>query len=108
MFMKRSMKKRSPEEKEQILKDIQKMGVIAGLRYYNIGRSVYYDWLTKYNSSGIEGLKDRRTQTNEALVKQLEKENKALKELLAEEKLASKMKDELLKKKFAQQKKKGK
>lgn len=106
--MKKSFKKRTPEEKEQILKDIQKMGVIAGLRYYNLGRSAYYDWLSKYNSSGLEGLKDRRGQSNEALVKRLEKENQALKELLAEEKLASKMKDELLKKKFVQQKKKGK
>lgn len=108
MFMKKSLAKRSPEEKEEILKGIQKMGVIAGLRYYNLGRSIYYDWLKKYNSSGLEGLKDRRSQTNEALVKRLEKENQALKELLVEEKLASKMKDELLKKKFAQQKKKGK
>lgn len=108
MFMKKSLAKRTPEEREEILKGIQKMGVTAGLRFYNIGRTTYYEWLEKYNSSGLEGLKDHRSITNEAEVRRLQKENQALKELLAEERLASKMKDELLKKKFAQQKKKGK
>ena len=41
-------------------------------------------------------------------LKRLEKENKLLKELLAEKDLESKMKDELLKKKFAQWEKKEK
>jgi putative transposase len=43
-----------------------------------------------------------------AQLKRLEKENRILKELLAEKDLESKMKDELLKKKFAQWEKKEK
>lgn len=39
----------------------------------------------------------------DAHVKRLEKENRILKELLAEKELESKLKDELLKKKFGQQ-----
>lgn len=108
MIMKKSIEKRTPEEREEILKGIQKMGVTAGLRFYNIGKTTYYEWVERYNALGLEGLRDRRSQTNEAAVKRLQKENQALKELLAEERLASKMKDELIKKKFAQQKRKGK
>lgn len=108
MFMKKSIAKRTPEEREGILRGIQKMGLTAGLRFYNIGKTTYYEWLEKYNRSGLDGLRDGRSQTNEAELKKLKKENLALKELLAEERLASKMKDELLKKKFAQQKKRGK
>jgi putative transposase len=44
----------------------------------------------------------------DAHVKRLEKENRILKELLAEKELESKLKDELLKKKFGQQVKKEK
>jgi putative transposase len=44
----------------------------------------------------------------DSLVKRLEKENRILKELLAEKELESKLKDELLKKKFGLQGKKEK
>jgi hypothetical protein len=43
----------------------------------------------------------------EALVKRLEKENRILKELLAEKELEAKMKDELLKKSLLNGRKKG-
>jgi len=42
--MKKSIRKRTPEEKEEILKGIQKMGVTAGLRFYNIGKTTCYEW----------------------------------------------------------------
>lgn len=107
MFMKKQIHKRTPEEKEKLLLDIQKLGVAVGCRQFNISKPLYYQWLEKYTAHGLDGLRDRRAQNTEALIKKLEKENKALKELLAEEKLASRMKDELLKKKFAQQKRKS-
>lgn len=108
MFMKKLHQKRTPEEKEKLLRDIQKMGIHAGCRHFSISQSMYYDWLAKYTAQGLDGFKDRRGLNPETTIKKLEKENKALKELLAEEKLASRMKDELLKKKFAQQKRKDK
>ncbi len=40
-------------------------------------------------------------------IRQLEKENKMLKELVAEKELESKLKDELIKKKYALQRKKN-
>lgn len=102
MFMKKEMHKRSAEEKERILLDIQTLGLVAGCRKHNLSRTLYYTWLERYNVSGLKGLEDRRGKNMDALVKRLEKENKLLKEILAEKELESKMKDELLKKKIAQ------
>ena len=95
---KRNVRRRSKEDKESILKEIQKLGVVAGCRKNHIDPSTYYTWLERYQAHGIEGLADRRAQTNEAVMKRLEKENSVLKELLAEKELELRFKDELLKK----------
>ncbi|MCK5840375.1 MAG: transposase [Bacteroidales bacterium] len=94
------MKKRTKEEKEKILHSVQSLGVVAGCRRYGVEPSTYYTWLEKYQAHGIEGLEDRRGKQSEAALKRLEKENKILKEILAEKDLELKMKDELLKKKM--------
>ncbi len=108
MLMRKEIYKRTPQEKERILLDIQSLGVTVGCRKYNISKSLYYDWMDRYNAHGLEGLEDRRTKNMDAQLKRLEKENRILKELLAEKELESKLKDELLKKKFAQWEKKEK
>jgi putative transposase len=101
MLMKRQIIKRTPAEKERILLDIQRLGIIIGCRKYNLAKGQYYEWLNRYNALGIEGLEDRRGKNLDHQVKRLEKENSMLKELLAEKELEMKMKDELLKKKIA-------
>ena len=106
--MKKEHHKRTPQEKEKILLDIQNLGANAGCRKYNLAKSQYYDWLDRYNAHGLEGLEDRRVKNISGELKRLEKENRILKELLADKELESKMKDELLKKKFAQWEKKEK
>lgn len=108
MFMKKEFHKRTPHEKERIILDVQSLGVVAGCRKHNVSKQMYYYWLDRYNASGLEGLEDRRGKDMDAQVKRLEKENRILKELLAEKELESKLKDELLKKKFAQWEKNGK
>lgn len=108
MFMKKQILKRTPKEKEKIILEAQTLGMTATLRRHGVSRSLFYDWLDKYTASGIEGLEDRRGKNMDAHIQRLEKENKALKELLAEKELESKLKDELLKKKFGQWSKKGK
>ncbi len=108
MFMVKKLHKRTPQEKEKIILDIQSLGVTVGCRKHNIAKTLYYEWVERYNASGLEGLEDRRRINQDAMVKRLEKENRMLKELLAEKELESRMKDELLKKKFAQWEKKGK
>jgi len=108
MLMVKQVQKRTPQEKERIILDIQSLGVIAGCRKYGISKALYYYWVNKYEASGLEGLEDRRGKNMDAHVKRLEKENRILKELLAEKELESKLKDELLKKKFGLQVKKEK
>lgn len=109
MFMeKKQLHKRTPQEKEKIILDIQRLGVAVGCRKHNLAKSQYYRWLDRYSAHGIEGLEDNRAVNNQALVKRLEKEIRMLKELVAEKELESRMKDELLKKKLAQWEKKRK
>ncbi len=108
MLMVKQLNQRTAQEKERIILDIQRLGVAVGCRKHNLAKTLYYDWINRYNASGLAGLEDRRHgSTNEATVQRLEKENRMLKELLAEKELESRMKDELLKKKFAQWNKKG-
>lgn len=102
MMLKRVMKTRSIEEKEKILLDVQRVGVVAGCRKHSIDPTTYYNWLEKYEAHGIDGLADRRGRTNDRMLRKAEKEIKLLKEILAEKELELKMKDELLKKKMAQ------
>ncbi|MGQ9620339.1 MAG: helix-turn-helix domain-containing protein [Bacteroidales bacterium] len=108
MLMIKQIHKRTAQEKERIILDIQSLGVIAGCRKYGISKTLYYYWVNKYKASGIDGLEDRRGKNMDFHIKRLEKENRILKELLAEKELESKLKDELLKKKFGQMGKKEK
>lgn len=99
MLTKRVMKRRTKEEKERILHDVQRLGVVAGCRKNGIDPSTYYDWLERYEASGVDGLEDRRGKNSDATLRRLEKENKILKEIVAEKDLEIRMRDELLKKK---------
>jgi putative transposase len=94
--------KRSKEEKERIILEIKKMGIVAGCRHFGLSRSLFYNWLRRYNAHGLEGLENRRNANFEAMNKKLAKENELLKKLLAEKELEAKLKDEILKKKLAQ------
>ena len=96
--MVKQLHKRTAKEKEKILLDIQRIGVTIGCRKHNLSKSLYYEWLRRYNAHGLEGLEDRRKVDTDAQIKKLEKEIRMLKELVAEKELESRMKDELLKK----------
>lgn len=108
MLMVKKIHKRTAEEKEKILLDIQRLGVTIGCRKHALSKSQYYKWLDRYNSHGLTGLEDRRKADADAQISRLEREIRMLKELVAEKELESRMKDELLKKKFAQWEKRGK
>lgn len=94
------MRSWSKEHKKRIIDDIQRLGVVAGCRKHSISQSLYYNWLDKYNASGIDGLEDNRGKNHESELKRLQKENRLLKEMLAEKELEARLKDELLKKKM--------
>jgi putative transposase len=99
---KKALRRKTKEEKEKLLIDVQKLGVVAGCRRYSIDPTTYYNWLERYQAHGINGLEDRRSQNQNGIIRKLEKENKILKEILAEKELEIKMQAELLKKKMEQ------
>jgi len=93
------IKKFSDAEKLLVLKEAKEHGVKVTLSKYDVYPATYYYWKKKFSVYGEEGLSHGNLKSQSQRIKQLEKENAALKELVAEKELASKLKDELLKKK---------
>lgn len=94
-------KKFTEKEKLSILKEAEKEGVKKTLSKYNLYPATYYYWKKKYSNLGSDGsLPNSKGIYNASAVRKLEKENAALKQLLAEKELESKLKDEMLKKKY--------
>ncbi len=93
-------KKFTKEEKLLIIQESETQGPKLTMEKYGLYPNTFYYWKRKYKAAGAEGLAHGMTKERIAMIKKLEKENQLLKELLAEEKLAGKLKDELLKKKY--------
>lgn len=93
-------KKFTKKEKVAILQEASKKGVTVTLAKYAIYPGTYYYWKRKYVDMGSAGLDHGLTKERLARIRELEKENEMLKQLLAEEKLEGKLKNELLKKKY--------
>jgi len=100
MTMKQSKKHRSKEEKLIILKEALIQGVTKTLDKYGIYPATYYSWKKKYSDMGEVGLDHSMTKQRLAKIKEQEEEISLLKRLLAEKEIESKLKDELLKKKY--------
>ncbi len=95
----------SKEEKLRIVNEASEQGVKAILEKYDIYPATYYSWKNKLEEMGEAGLQHGMTPQHLKRIRQLEKENYALKQLLAEKELEGKLKSELLKKKYALEKK---
>ena len=93
-------KKFTKEEKLAILEEGSKNGVKVTLAKYELYPATYYYWKKKLLVYGEDGLNHRTLKDREAQIKRLEKENEQLKILLAEKELEGKLKDEMLKKKY--------
>ena len=98
-----SMEKRTftKEEKLHLLKEASEQGVTATLEKHGIYPATFYSWKKKYDTMGEAGFRHGMTPAHLKEIKRLEKENKTLKELLAEKDLEMRLKDEVLKKKYA-------
>lgn len=105
MLVKSEYQKRSKEEKERILLDAERLGVVASCRKHGISVSVYYAWLEKYKTSGLAGLDPKQGRGEKKEMERLRKELQIAKELIAEKELQIKLQEELLKKRIAQWKK---
>jgi len=102
----KGMKKFSKEEKLRILEEAKTNGVKVTLTKYHLYPATFYYWRKKFTVYGEEGLSHQVVKNHESLIKKLEKENEALKMMLAEKELESRLKDELLKKKYPEMRKK--
>src|SRR6056297_3630482 len=103
-----SMEKRSftKEEKLAILKEASANGVTATLEKHGIYPATFYSWRKKFDTMGEAGFRHGMTPAQLKEIRRLEKENKMLKKILAEKELEGRLKDEMLKKKYAWARKK--
>jgi putative transposase len=100
-------RKFSKEEKLKIIKEASEQGVKPTLEKYSVFPASYYAWKKKMETMGEEGFAHGMTPEQLKRIRELEKENKLLKEILIQKELEGKLKDELLKKKLALEKRKG-
>ena len=100
-------RKFSKEQKLQIIKEASENGVTLTLDKHGIYPATYYSWKKKFETMGEDGFRHGITPEHIKEIKRLEKENDLLKKILAEKELESKLKDELIKKKYAWARKKN-
>ena len=98
-----SMQKRkfTKEQKLEILEEATSQGVQATLDKPGLYPTTFYSWKKKFETMGEAGFRHGMTPEHIKEIKRLEKENEQLKLLLAEKELEGRLKDELLKKKYA-------
>jgi putative transposase len=99
-------KKFTKEEKLSILAEAEIDGVAVTLAKYDLYPATFYYWKRKLAFGGADALNHSKHRQLESESKILTKENETLKILLAEKELESRLKDELLKKKYPDLKKK--
>ncbi|HKK96155.1 MAG TPA: transposase [Anaerovoracaceae bacterium] len=93
-------KKFTKEEKLSIIQEAGENGVKVTLDKYDLYPATYYYWKKKLLLHGQDGLNHRTLKQQQVEIKKLSKENETLKILLAEKELEGKLKDEMLKKKY--------
>lgn len=94
-------RKFSKEEKLRIIKEASEQGVTTTLEKHGIYPSTFYRWKGVFETMGEEGFRHGMNPAQLKEIKRLEKENDLLKKLLAEKELEGRLKDELIKKKYA-------
>jgi putative transposase len=99
-------RKFTTEEKLKIIKEASEQGVKLTLEKYSVFPASYYAWKKKMETMGEEGFSHGMTPDQLKRIRELEKENKLLKEIVIQKELEGKLKDELLKKKLALERKK--
>jgi putative transposase len=94
-------RKFSKEEKLQIIKEASDQGVTLTLEKHGVYPATFYSWKKKFDKMGEDGFRHGITPAQIKEIKRLEKENELLKKLLAEKEMEGRLKDELIKKKYA-------
>ncbi|THH34192.1 transposase [Neolewinella litorea] len=82
-----SKRKFTTEDKLQIIKEASEKGVKVTLEKYDVYPATYYAWRKKFSEMGEDGFRHGVTVKRLREIKSLEKENRSLKELVAEQQL---------------------
>jgi len=82
-----SKRKFSREDKLKILKEASSQGVTKTLSKYDVYPATYYSWRRKLEEQGEAGFREGVTAKRRKELRELEKENRQLKELVAEKEL---------------------
>ncbi len=90
-------RKWSSAEKLQILKESEVAGVTATIRKYEIYYGMFYRWKEKYETLGEAGL-EAKHESVDPEKRDLLLENQQLRQVIADQALQIRVKDELLKK----------
>ena len=98
--MSMATRKYTEAEKLSILKEAELNGVKKTIEKHGVYQATYYYWRKKYRLMGKAGLAHGANKERLKEVKRLQKENEMLKQIIAEKELESKLKDELIKKKY--------
>lgn len=95
------------EEKLAIIKEASEKGVKVTLDKYGLYPATFYYWKNNLLGHQKDGLNHKTLKDCQKQIKKLEKMVKTLKLLIAEKELESKLKDEMLKKKYPELRKKS-
>jgi len=93
-------------KKLRIVKEASIHGVREILDKYGVYPATYCSWKCKFEQKGEEGFAHGMNKERLRKIRELEQENELLKQLLAERELESRLKDDLIKKKYPKVKRK--
>ncbi len=96
-------KKYTKKEKLAIIREASRQGVKVTLEKYNLYPATYYYWKRKLTEEGEVGLDHGMTRAKAKQIKELEKQILDLKVLLAERDLEIKLQQDMIKKKYLNQ-----
>lgn len=88
----------STSEKLEIVRDSQLLGMAEASRKHDVSSQMIYRWRNIYNEEGPEGLESKRGNQVDVEKKKLEREIERLRQVVADQALTIRIKDEMLKK----------
>jgi len=95
--MRKKRKKWTVEEKMTVLQDVENRSVAEAARKSGASSTMIYRWLDKFEKEGIAGFK-KSSKAIDSEKRELELENARLRQVVADQALTIRIKNELLKK----------
>ena len=96
--MRKKRKKWTASEKMMVLQDAESHGVSESSRRHGVSSSMIYQWRSKYEAEGASGLDKSGANRADQEKKELHREIERLRQVVADQALTIRIKDELLKK----------